>query len=116
MKRIKTEHHQVISNYQPRDIIGWHDLTEEERAWLDYVKEPDDWQGFRYRGSVYDLGEAMRCDPDGELARAGWQGYYCDSAWSGVVVAYPIDEFGDVGEGIIVGYSMCWRIVASTNA
>jgi hypothetical protein len=104
MKRIKTERHQVISNYQPRAILGWQDLTEDEREWLDYVDDPDNWQGVRYRGVVYDLGLAMRCD--GELAAAGWQGYYCDSAWSAVVIAYDVDE------GVIVGYSMCHNLYA----
>jgi hypothetical protein len=99
MKRIKTERLQIISNYQPRDIIYWRDLTEDERAWYDHVNEPDDWQGFRYRGAVYDLADFARL-PDGVETRAGWQGYYCDSAWSAVVIAYPVDE------GIIVGYSM----------
>lgn len=106
MKRIKAERHQVISNYQPRDIITWQDLTEQERKDFAYVTEPDDWSGFRYRGATYDLAEAVRCEPSGELAAAGWQGLYCDSAWSGAVVAYPIDEYGQVGEGVIAGYSI----------
>lgn len=97
----------VITNGKPRDVVYAHELTQTERAEVDYL----DWDAiedgrdsasfFRYAGSLYDLGEFMTTSmPFGspELARLGWDGYLSDSFFSAVVVRYVEDN-----ERIVVG-------------
>lgn len=51
---------EIITNNQQRDVLYWYDLTDAERAELDYIEEQEkqeSFQGFRYKGNIYDLGE-----------------------------------------------------------
>ena len=100
----------VKTNNIPRDIVDAWELTPAERADVDYL----DWQAieegresasfFRYRGSLYDLGE-FTADygmtkgsglPD-HLSR--WDGYMSESAFSAIVVRFANDM-----ESVVVGY------------
>src|SRR4051812_34571869 len=92
---------QVKTNYVPRDVVNAWELTPGEREEFDYL----DWQAiergeasasfFRYKGSVYDLGDFERASstmfPD-------WDGYYSETFFSGVLVRY-VEDF----ERVIVG-------------
>ncbi len=82
----------IKTNNQPRDILSWYDLTPAEQKEFDYLEEGEG-SFFRYKGCVYDLGEAMRIE-----GVAGWQGYYSGTAFSGVLVRYTSDC-----EQVIVG-------------
>lgn len=82
----------VTTDNTPRPILGWHDLTDVEREEFDYIDSPEDAKFFRYKGGVYDLGEATVCDFDGQ-----WDGVYPESAFSAVLV-YVVDS-----ESVIVG-------------
>lgn len=99
----------ITSNYHDRDVIYWHDLTEEERNNLDYVIESgrEWWQGFRYMGSVYDLGE-FEIAPH-ELKSRGWDGWQTDSCFSGIAVRY-FDEEGNetISEGCVKVARVHW--------
>ena len=85
----------VTTNNVPRPTIDSWDLTPEERADFDYL----DWAGieagedsatfFRYRGTLYDLGDFPRVTPqDHANALSAWDGLITDSFFSGVVVRY----------------------------
>lgn len=96
----------IITNNVPRNIIEGYELTTDERADFDYYAWPDvnasypyplsegeQATFFRYKGRLYDLGEFMAPNlrPDGD-ARAGWDGYMCDTYFSGILVKLEGDE------------------------
>jgi hypothetical protein len=95
----------IRTNNVPRPIVHDHELTEKEREEFDYL----DWAKidagrdsatfFRYRGEVHYLGNFMRVEPGGELADAGWSGFYSDSFSTGTVVRL-VDE-----DAVVVGYA-----------
>lgn len=81
----------VVTNWHPRPILSDFDLTAAERADLDYVdwdaveRGEDSWSGFRYRGSLYDLGQFERST--GTIA-SDWDGWQTQSAFDAVAVKY----------------------------
>jgi hypothetical protein len=88
----------IKTNYQPREILYWYDLTVKEQKEFDYISEERQSEAtfFRYQGSVYDLGEFMRIEGAAssnvqfrEMAK--WDGYVSDSYFSGVLVKYTED-------------------------
>lgn len=103
---------QIITNNQPRNLISWYDLTEKERADFDYI-EDGEFNGFRYKGNIYDLGEFVRILPrsqqsngnydsfahtcDGGDAMLEWSGVQSDTFFSGVLVKLVDDESVIVG-------------------
>jgi hypothetical protein len=86
----------VITNRQPRDLIGWHDLTCKEQAEFDWLKEDEreDADFVRYKGWVYCTQDFMAC----RTTFKPWDGYASDSYFSGVVI-----RFVERGERVIVG-------------
>jgi hypothetical protein len=90
----------IITNNVPREILYGSYLTDEERAEFDYY----DWDAidngnnsvsfFRYKGQLYDLGDYERSDTQFE----GWDGYYSETFFSGIVFRY-VDDF----EQVVVG-------------
>ena len=96
----------VTTNGHARNIICWWDLSDKERAELKYVTEDaqDWWQGFRYKGWVYNLGEftslsAMGCP---KSLKKDWHGIKTETFFSGIVVRYANDY-----ESVIVGSYCC---------
>lgn len=85
----------IVTNHHPRPTLQAWDLTPAERAEFDYL----DWEAidngedsaefFRYRGTLYDLGEFMTTSglPEFNPLRK-WHGYLSDSFFSGIVVRY----------------------------
>ena len=65
-----------------------------ERKEFNYLENIDEGTFFRFKGNVYDLRECMRCNNQ----FPGWDGYYSESAFSGVLV-----KLVDAGEKVIVG-------------
>lgn len=84
----------VITNHVPRFIVEGHEVTADERAELDYV----DWRavdageesfsGFRYKGTLYDLGEFTRWDNPSSPLGESWDGMQSDTFFSGILVRY----------------------------
>lgn len=96
--------HTVIrTNGHERAVIRWHDLTPSERKELDYrdtEESQESFEGFRYRGSVYDLSEVhMRAPSD--MGR--WDGLYNWTYDSGVCFRYPREGRKVVTDAVIVG-------------
>ena len=90
----------IYCNSIPRLIIDAYQLTPKERKEFDYM----DWQAidngedsasfFRYKGRLYDLGDAARIWPKERPSDSfleGWDGYYGESYFSGVLVRYTKD-------------------------
>ena len=99
----------VRTNNVPRDILDASELTQKERAEFDYL----DWDAlaegndsasfFRYRGTVYDLGEFSA---DYGITRGAglpehlskWDAYMSVHAFCAIVVRYANDF-----ESVVVG-------------
>lgn len=99
----------VITNNKPRPVLGAWELSLDERDGFDYL----DWGAidlgedsasfFRYRGSLYDLGEFSTAygilkDTGLPAHLASWHGYMSESAFSAIVVRYTDDM-----ESVVVG-------------
>jgi hypothetical protein len=94
----------VITNNVPRDVIDACFLNADERAEFDYL----DWDAiengnesasfFRYKGSLYDLGDFMRWDGPPSVIYSKWDGYSSDTFFSATVVRYV-----ENGEAVVVG-------------
>lgn len=92
----------IRTNNVPRDIIEAYELSAQEQAefdWMDWEAieaGEDSAQFFRFKGQLYALSEFMRCDHACGLG--GWDGYYSDSMFSGVLVRFTQDH-----EQVVVG-------------
>lgn len=85
----------IITNNHARPLIDAYELTEAERKEFDYL----DWDAidegedsasfFRYKGRLYELGEFMRTNDNGDFKE--WDGYSSDSFFSGTLVRYSDD-------------------------
>lgn len=88
----------IITNNHKHDLLSWEDLTSKEKK---DCNEGDTY--FRYKGNVYQLSDFMRTDGIKGLEK--WDGYTTDSAFSGTLVKYPLEDWGDIDyERIIVGW------------
>lgn len=80
----------VRTNLAPRWRVDWYELTEAEKAELDYIQgdhcKEMEFSGFRFKGQVWDISEFVRTEEGGPLHRAGWHGCSAQSAFHGVVV------------------------------
>ena len=100
----------IRTNNQPRPILSAFELTADELKEFDYLESDDMLQAFRYRGSVYDLGEFVRITPranwrggfdhpaDEGSPLLAWDGIQTESFFSAIVVRYSQD-----GESVVVG-------------
>jgi hypothetical protein len=95
----------IKTNHVPRDVIDDYELSADERTEFDYI----DWKGvdagtesaqfFRYRGTLYDIGEfTATFGLPASSPFHEWDGYMTDSFFSGLVVKY-VDQY----ERVIVG-------------
>ena len=87
----------IRTNNAPRLLLDRNQLTAKELCDFDYLLGYGSCYFFRYKGNVYDLGEAMRT-PD-ETGFKDWDGYYGDSYFSGVLVRMDPDD----NDRVIVG-------------
>lgn len=76
----------IITNHQPRPIIYWTELTDAERAELDYGGGSEG-AFAHYKGNTYNLDEFQHVNRIPEFAR--WDGYVNDTFFSGILVQYP---------------------------
>lgn len=63
-------------------LIGWEDLTRNEKREFEYVDLKDEANFFRFKGDVYDLGEFIAHS----LGSPYWHGATHHTAFSGVLV------------------------------
>lgn len=95
---------EVKSNYQPRQLVCFYDLSEKWQKEFDYIDEDQKYDArfFYYRGWFYDSFEFMVLEsekmPSPYRIPNYWHGYQSDSYWSGTVLRY-CDNF----ESVIVG-------------
>ena len=104
----------IVTNWQPRDVLRWYDLTPKEQKEFDYMdteQDRDEGSFFRFKGWTYDLGEFCRIAPRSNVSEhpctmkvdAGspllqWDGYHSDTYFSMTLVKYANDC-----ESVIVG-------------
>lgn len=89
----------VVTNNKPRKYIVWDQLTpqdQQEFSYLDSRHQKESAMFFRYRGAVYDIGEATA--PSVGTALEDWHGLYHNTFDSGVVFKWTQDD------EIIVGH------------
>jgi len=90
----------IRTNNHKRQVLNRWELTAKESAEFDYLAE-DEGQFFRFKGTVYDLGEFSRITAPGS-ARShpmecqapefhGWDSYLSDSYFSGVLIKFAVD-------------------------
>ena len=96
----------VITNNKPRELVTWHELPASARGWFDYLDEDQRYDArlFNYRGSWYDANEFTIAPAD----MRPWEGISRDSFFSGVLIRYPREDYGQYGsdvdyEHVIVG-------------
>ena len=89
---------QIVTNNHQRFTVDGYDLTPEERKEFDYYtpEEVDNATFFRFKGGVYCMGEFIRVTKGSPFK--GWDGYYSDSFFSGVLV-----KLVDGGDSVVVG-------------
>ena len=96
----------ITTNNHRREIVYWWELSDSERNEFDWIKcsvtlTEDEAEFFRYKGDVYCLSDIMRV-PDGMFP--GWDGYENDTFFSGILVKYPVEEWGEIdSDHVIVG-------------
>ena len=90
----------IITNGHHRDLLSWRELTDDEKDDFDWIDNPDD-RGqdfFRYRGDAYCLDQFER------TVIGGWDGYHGDTFFSGILIRYPVEDWGDyITDAIVVG-------------
>ena len=85
----------TVTNHHDRPLLSGHELTDAERAELDYVdwaaveRGEGSWEGFRYRGSIYDLAEFEAAPAE---MRHLWQGWQTSSYFDAVAVRFGLEE------------------------
>lgn len=90
----------ITTNHQPRHLISWYELTDEEKREFDYYKESEIESGevmpefFRYKGELYDAGEFSPMPGPSK-----WDGYLAQAFYFGVIVKFVPDD----PDSIIVG-------------
>lgn len=106
----------ITTNNHERPIVRWHELTDAEREEFDYIANDgpdarDEFQGVRFRKSVYDLGQFERIphtiamfEADGadnaERELLNWHGCQTQSAFDAILVRFKLDY-----DTVIVGYA-----------
>mgnify|MGYP003320775012 CR=1 FL=1 len=84
----------IISNFQDRDILYSYEVPPSVLdSQFDY-HSPEDRENalfFVYKKQYYCLDGFMRTT-DKMLKDKGWDGYYCDSAWSGVLIRLDLEN------------------------
>jgi hypothetical protein len=92
----------IRTNNIARNILSAWELTDKERAELDYIDFAADEDGsfFRYKGNIYDLNEFQRVTDTMYNCHgfAAWSGFQSDSFFSGILVRYT-NNF----ESVVVG-------------
>ena len=96
-----TEGLTLKTNYQPRPLVNYYELTEKQQAQVrseyDYMENPeDDFTGFIYHGEVYTLDQFMRTDD------SYWHAVMNFTIWSGLLI-----HIDDTGESVVVAYYYC---------
>ena len=97
----------IITNHHYREILHWHDLTEEEQNFrygmYDGIEESS---FFRYKGMLNDLNDFLYVNNalngrgvEDELY--GWDGYQNDTFFSSTLVKYS-----DCGDAVKVGITL----------
>lgn len=91
----------IKTNWQPRDILHWYELTDKERAEFDYIdteQKQYEAEFMRYRGNCYDLHDMERGLGMSEMPQQfkEWDNYISDSFFSGILIKWV-----DNGERII---------------
>ena len=79
---------EIKTNNHWRELISWFDLSEKEKSDFDWIDDPEEsgYEFFRYKKQVYSLSEFMRVDNNSPLKTLGYDGYYGNGFFSGVLI------------------------------
>ncbi len=92
----------IVTNNIPRPVVYGYELTDKQKADFDYLDDVDSAAFVIYKGIVYAMDEIMRL-PAGSLEySAGYHGYYCNSAFGGVIF-----KFSECGDAVTCATSYC---------
>jgi len=106
----------ITTNYHPRELLHYWELTEEQQEWFDYDSAE---QGlyFVYRGQTYALADFMLFlsserppqykepvrDVMGWLEYSYWEAYLVTSVWDALLVKY-VEQ--DMDTMVVVGHQV----------
>lgn len=94
----------IRTNNVPRFTIDAFELTSTEREEFDYLnwdainKGEDSATFFQYKGQLHDLSQFMKCGH--AFGLEGWEGYFSDSMFSGVLFKWAGADFDEVIVGM----------------
>ena len=102
----------IYTNNVPRELIQWWQLTPREQKEFDYLDTEERQEGavfFRYKGRVYSMDEFLRPGtmwmPEMPDAFKEWDSYASDSFFSGVLLKFARDEYGNEDyERVVIGW------------
>ena len=86
----------IITNNVPRLLLYGYELPDKVKSDFDYLDDIDSGDFVKYRGSYYDINEFMRISDTAPELLQEWDGYSSDSFFSGIVIRYPRDEYGEL--------------------
>ena len=89
----------IKTNNVPRFILNGCDLPKKQRKEFDWLSDEEfnEAEFVKYKGSYYALSEFMRCD-NAAYPLSNWQGYYSDSAFSGILIKFKDSDSVIVGQ------------------
>lgn len=103
----------VITNNHPRDILYIWDFSKEEavkvKEEFDWIKDWESAQFFKYNGDIYSLDEFLTLHDHALYPEEfkGWDGYSSDSYFSGVLVKWVVEEWGEIDTDHIIVARYC---------
>ena len=100
----------TVSNFHARPVVNGWEVTDEERindlGYLDWdaiLDGTDSFNGFRYRGEIYDLAEFERATDT--LVASEWDGWQTQSAFDAIAIRWATDWAGEPDyEAVIVAH------------
>ena len=84
----------IKTNNVPRHILYGYELPVSQRNEFDWLSDEgfNEAEFFKYKGNYYALSEFMSC------YLPNWQGYYSDSAFSGILIKFKGSDSVIVGQ------------------
>ena len=90
----------IITNHHRRPLIYHWELTAKELENFEYTTEESLF--FRCRGELYTLDNFMRIENHPNSEFSSWDGYSSDSFFSGILVKYPREDWGEFDHDHII--------------
>jgi hypothetical protein len=102
----------IYGNNHLHDMLYWSELTTKEQKEFEWITEEnqDYMEFFRYKGNTYCIDEFINIhnsvyNPNPPDWMKEFDGYTNDSFFSGILVKYPKEEWGEIDQDHILVYT-----------